>query len=305
LQINYAKGTTLLISRVSQGRQTVAFAVARESNNWFARRLVFKRLPQFIDKSEKVVNCFWRGLREYCQKRQILQLDLNAFNSLPIEVPSLSSIGKTINRQEYIIDLRQFTDYSKTELSRNHRRNIKKAERAGLFYQIRDNFEACKDHSRLMAHSLRRRQNLGQSIHYEPSPEKWFAYVQCKAGFIMQAKHDSDWVSSLLILRSSSQAYYVSGGTCPRGMQLGAAHYLVWMAIQYLSSKGVRILNLGGVSETDTSGLARFKAGFNAKPIELPHRSFIMGSLWRYRIVRAIRMLEYRFRTFGKDHLKS
>jgi hypothetical protein len=165
LQIDSAKGTTLLILRVSQGRQTVAFGVARESNSWVARRLVFTRLPQFIDKSDKVVNCFWQGLREYCQKRQVLQLDLNAFDSSPIEVPNLSSIVKIINRQEYIIDLRQLSDYRKKELSSNHRRNIKKAERAGLSYQIRNNFEACKDHSRLMAHSMHRRKSRGQLVH--------------------------------------------------------------------------------------------------------------------------------------------
>jgi hypothetical protein len=294
LKANSAKGTTLLVLRVSQERQTFAFGVARESNSWFARRLVFQRLPQFIDKSEKVVNCFWRGLLEYCQNRQVLQLDLNAFNSQPIELPNLSSIAKTTNRQEYIIDLRQLPDIRKKGLSSNHRRNIKKAERAGLSYQIRNDFEACKDHARLIAHSMHRRKSRGQLVHCNESQQKWFTYVQCKAGFIMQAKHDNDWVSSLLILRSSRQAYYVSGGTSPRGMQLGAAHYLMWKAIQYLSSKEVSILNLGGVSETDTPGLARYKAGFNAKPIELPHRSYITGSLWRYRIVRAIHRLKLR-----------
>jgi hypothetical protein len=304
LKANSAKGTTLLVLSVSQERQTLAFGVARESNRWFARRIVFQRLPQFIDKSEKVVNCFWRGLQEYCQNRRVLQLDLNAFNSQPIEVPNLSSIAKTTNRQEYIIDLRQLPENRKKGLSSNHRRNIKKAERAGLSYQIRNNFEACKDHSRLMAHSMHRRKSRGQSVHYRGSPQKLFNYVQCKAGFIIQAKHDNDWVSSLLIFRSSHQAYYVSGGTSPRGMQLGAAHYLMWKAIQYLSSKGVSILNLGGVSETDTPGLARFKAGFTAKPIELPHRSYITGSLWRYRVVRALHMLKSRLRTLDKEQLK-
>jgi lipid II:glycine glycyltransferase (peptidoglycan interpeptide bridge formation enzyme) len=234
-----------------------------------------------------------------------LQLDLNAFDSQPIEVPNLSSIVNTTKRQEYIIDLRQLPDFRKKEgLSSNHRRNIKKAERAGLTYHIRNDFEACKDHSRLMSHSMHRRKSRGQSVHYKGSPQKWFTYVQCKAGFIIQAKHDNDWVSSHLIFRSSHQAYYASGGTSPSGMQLGAAHYLMWKAIQYLSSKGVSTLNLGGASETDTPGLARFKAGFNAKPIELPHRSYITGSLWRYRIVRAVHRLKLGLRTLGKDQLK-
>lgn len=292
LQAHSEKGTTLLAFRVIRDRQTVAYGVARESNRWFARRLVFARLPEFDEKSEKVINCFWRGLQDYCQKRRVLQLDLNAFNSSPIEVPNLSPIAKIVQREELILDLKQISEDGKKTLSTNHRRNLKKGERAGLSYQIRNNFEACKDHARMMAHSMHRRQNRGQSFNYKPSPEKWLSYVQCEAGFIMQAKHDSAWVSSLLILQSPRQAYYVSGGTSPQGMQLGAAHFLIWKVIKHLSSKGVSTLNLGGVSETDTPGLARFKAGFGAKPKELPHRSFIIGSPWQYGIVRAIQLLK-------------
>jgi hypothetical protein len=295
MQANSAKSSTLLVFSVSRDGQTVAFGVARESNRWFARRLVFHRLPEFVERSKKVENCFWRGLKEYCQKRRVLQLNLNAFNSFPIEVPNLSPIKKVTKREEFILDLKQISKDGMKMLSSNHRRNIHKGERADLSCHIRKDLEACKDHARMMAFSMQRRQNRGQAISYVPSPEKWFDYVQCEAGFIMQAKHDAAWVSSLLILQSSRQAYYVSGGTSPEGMRLGAAHFLMWNVIKYLSSGGVSILNLGGVSEIDTPGLARFKAGFGADPIDLPHRSFIFGSTWRHRIIRAIQ----RFRKGG------
>jgi hypothetical protein len=291
LQANSVKGSTLLGLRVIRDGQTVAYGVTRESNRWFARRLVFHKLPEFIEKSEKVENCFWKGLRDYCQKRQILQLDLNAFNSSPIEVPSLSPITKITEREEYILDLSQISKDGKKKLSSNHRRNINKGKRAGLSCHIRNDFEACQDHARMMASSMRRRQNRGQSILYKPSPEKWFAYVQCEAGFIMQAKRDTAWLSSLLILQSSRQAYYVSGGTSSQGMQLGASHFLMWKVIKHLSSAGVSTLNLGGVSERDTPGLAGFKAGFGASPIDLPHRSFIVGSPWQYRIIKLLQLL--------------
>ena len=274
------------VFKVSHGNQTLAFGAARESSRLFARRLVLPLLPVFIEKSEKVTNCFWTGLQEYCQKRRVFQLDLNAFNSFPIEVPNVGTMVQITKRKEYILDLRQIKKYGKKGLSSNHRRNITKGERADLSCHMKYDFEACQDHVQMIMHSMRRRQNRGQSVYYEPSAEKSFAYVQCGAGFIMQAKRDNSLVSSLMILKSSRQAYYISGGTSPEGMQIGAAHFLMWKVIKHLSATGVSTLNLGGVSEKDTPGLERFKAGFGSMPIDLPHRSFIMGSPWMYRIIK-------------------
>jgi hypothetical protein len=285
------QGATLLAFKVISENQTVAYGVARESNSWNSKRLAFNVLPIFLTKSKEVSSCFWEGLLDHCHKQGVIQLDLNAFNSSPVEVPNLGAILKFTRRSEFILDLKEIKNHGKKLLSSNHRRNITKGERAGLSYDFRSDLEACKDHAMMMAHSMRRRKSIGQSIHYKPSPQKWHAYIQSKAGFIVQAKRNNTWISSLLILQSSRQAYYVSGGTSPEGMQVGAAHYLMWKVIQHLSSTGVLSLNLGGVSETDTPGLERFKSGFGAKPVELPHRSYIIGSKWRYLCCRAIKIL--------------
>jgi hypothetical protein len=282
------EGKALLVLKVSRAGEIIAFGIAEESDRWFARRLVFPILPYFLEDTRETAACFWSGLQDYCQRRRILQLDFRAFNSSPIVIPSLGPIAKFTARKEFILDLKQISENGKKKLSSNHRRNIRKGERADLSFQIRNNFEACNAHARMMAYSMNRRQKCGQSVFYEASPEKWFAYLQLEVASIMQAIHDDTCVSSLLIFQSPRQAYYVSGGTSPQGMQIGAAHFLMWEVIQHLSNAGVSTLNLGGVAETDTPGLARFKAGFGAEAVELPHRSFIIGSRWKQRAIKAI-----------------
>jgi hypothetical protein len=299
LQAVFSEGTTLLALIVNRAGRMIAFGVARESGRCFARRLVIPTLPYFIENSEEVVDCFWSGLKEYCEKRWILYLDLMAFNSSPIEVPDLSLHANFTARREFILDLAEVLKEDKKKLSSNHRRNIRKAEEAGLSFEIKNSFEACKDHALMLTHSMRR-----HSVRYDTSPEEWFAYIRQGVGFIIQAMLDHTCLSSVLILKTSHQAYYLTGGTSSEGMKVGASHFLMWKVIQYLADAGVSTLNLGGVTENDTPALERFKAGFGAKSVELPHRSFIFGGRWRDKTINTIRLLRYSPRDFLHQFVK-
>jgi hypothetical protein len=74
-------------------------------------------------------------------------------------------------------------------------------------------------------------------------------------------------------------------------MKVGASHFLMWKVINHLADKGATSFSLGGVTQNDSPGLERFKAGFGAKKVDLPHRSFIVCSPWRNRTINGLKLL--------------
>jgi lipid II:glycine glycyltransferase (peptidoglycan interpeptide bridge formation enzyme) len=164
-------------------------------------------------------------------------------------------------------------------LSGNHRRNIAKALSAGLTIEssrAKDDYET---HVLLMQSSTSRRQRRGEDIAMPHYQEFDHALLQGGIGTIYQAKLGSETMASVLVLKSSSSAYYQSAGTLPAGMQIGASPFLIHEVAKRLKKEGYRSFNLGG-ADTDAPGLRRFKKGFGAKEIDLFAADYTMSSRW-------------------------
>jgi len=291
LQALYKPKINLLVFQVLQRDRIIAFGIAREHGHRLARRLGFSTLPLILESDDKVGACFWTGLKTYCKSKKILWLDMNAFNSTPTIVPNLGVLNSFTVRREFILKPEEIKLIGKRALSSNHRRNIGKGKKIGLSFEYSANFKACQDHAKLVRHSMIRRKNRGELVSLNQSPDRFFSLTESGVGYFARALLNNDCVSSALILQTTSQAYFQSGGSSPKGMQVGASHSLIWEVIYYLAGKEVPVFNLGGVTENDSPGLMRFKNGFGGKEIELPHRSFIIGNRWRNHTIKAVYLL--------------
>jgi hypothetical protein len=81
------------------------------------------------------------------------------------------------------------------------------------------------------------------------------------------AGHDS--VAGILLARHGDAATYLIGWNGDDGRRLKANNRLLWQAVVELPRLGVRWLDLGGIDERLTPGIAAFKRGMNGEEYRL------------------------------------
>jgi lipid II:glycine glycyltransferase (peptidoglycan interpeptide bridge formation enzyme) len=230
---------------------------------------------------------FWSGLREFCRHHRITMLQIDTFGSpAGAEIPAFGSHCTRRPRCEFVLDL---AGDLPAMLGSNHKRNVKKAQKAGLVVSRTRSAEAASVHRALMSQSMDRRRSRGESVErIGPSLED-MTLLQSGAGELFQALDGSTVRSSVLVLVAPKGGYYQSAGTSPEGMAVGASHFLIHGIASQLSAVGARVFNLGGADEA--SSLARFKQGFGASPVHLPSASCYVGPSWRRRVTRGMALL--------------
>ena len=75
----------------------------------------------------------------------------------------------------------------------------------------------------------------------------------------MRADIGRDRVAGMMFLIHGESATYQVGWTSEEGREQNAHHLILWHAIEELQSRGVRVLDLGGVNTIRSAGVARFK----------------------------------------------
>ncbi len=231
---------------------------------------------------------FWTGLLNFCRRHRVTELHINTFASRGCLVPPIGRELDRRPRREYHLDLTQPS--VRQGMSSNHQRNIKRAARAGVMVERQREPAGAETHARAISQSMQRREARGEDVSTEASARPFQALVETGSGELYQATLDGQVLSSLLILRATTGAYYHSAGTFPEGMEVGAAHYLVSTVAEDLREEGLVLFNLSGAGPEE-EGLARFKAGFGAQAVELEAASFDLAASWQRALIRARRRL--------------
>jgi hypothetical protein len=226
---------------------------------------------------------FWIGLRDLVRDERVTALQLDSFASEPkVEIPSFGGACATRDRLEFILDL---TEDPGSLLRSNHKRNARKAAKAGMEIRRTRSTEHVSDHQALRSWSMDRRRSRGERIREVNASSSIRALVGAGAGTLFQARLRDETLSSVLVLHSPRSGYYHSAGTSREGMSIGASHWLLLQIAMALRDEGAATFNLGGAPED--SGLARFKTGFGASPRSLAAASCDVGPAWR-RVVTAL-----------------
>jgi len=218
----------------------------------------------------------WTTIRKFCVDTGVTRLRIQSLGSSNKGIPCLGRTISHFTRREFLLDIP-----SKPEpiaLSSNHRRNLRRAERAGIVVDATSDPAASETHVSLIDSSMTRRQEKGENATTGTDSASFRCLVETGAGLIFQARNGEEAVhSSMLVLLSERGAYYHSAGTSPEGMQNGTSQLLVTRVAEHLRERGIHMFNLGGAS-ADQEGLARFKIGFGAYPVELETASYDVAS---------------------------
>jgi hypothetical protein len=93
---------------------------------------------------------------------------------------------------------------------------------------------------------------------------------------VLRAVHAREPVAGIALAIHGSSATYLVGWNGTAGRKLKANQYLLWQAIIHLQRSGLRWLDLGGISEEQTPGIADFKLGLGGERYEL------IGEYWKW-----------------------
>jgi len=214
---------------------------------------------------------FWQGVWQFCLDSGVWNLQVDTYAAPEGKIPSLPGETSRRERLEYVLDLGKKN--LRADVSSNHRRNIARAEKAGLTIRRTHDLADCSKHVSLMTASLERRARRDEQVGLDDHSALAFALLTSGAGELFLALDGDEALSSLLVLRSRSGAYYQSAGTSPRGMEVGASPFLICSVAGLLRQQGLQSFNLGGASPEST-GLRRFKEGFGAREVKLEAASF-------------------------------
>jgi len=232
---------------------------------------------------------FWSGLTAFCREHRVTMLALDTFGSPSgVEIPSIGSRCTRRDRQEFVVDL---SVDPTAQLGSNHKRNVKKAQKAGVQMRRTRSVDALAAHHALMSSSLDRRRSRGESVSHDAASEDHRAFLETGVGELFQALAGETVLSSVLVLRAATSGYYQSAGTSPDGMSVGASHFLIHAIAQALKAEGASTFNLGGADEG--SSLARFKEGFGARRIALPSAQCYVGPRWRRMATRGVELVRH------------
>lgn len=221
------------------------------------------------------VDEFWAGVWSLCRREGVSRLTVQTFGSRPaVVMPVHSEHLWRRDRCEYLLSLDGFP--GRQALSSNHRRNVNRAERASITFAESNDSASCAVHASLMGLSMQRRRLRGESVGRGDGGGPARRLLASGAASLFQAVQNDTVMSSILVLRARSGAYYHSAGTSPEGMKAGASHLLVLRLAEHLRNQGLAVFNLGGA---DGDGLARFKSGFGAEPIALKSAAYDTGHI--------------------------
>ena len=243
---------------------------------------------------------FWTELVNLCARMRVSNLSLQSFGSACPTMPCLPGETDRRSRVEHILILQGRNIGS--AISSNHRRNIQKAEKAGVRVERSSTRESCREHVLLQDASMERRLNRGEQVEADAQMHTPLALVQYGAGEFFRAVRAGQALSSILVLRAPSGAYYHSAGTSREGMAIGASHLLIREVAEILRVEGMQQFNLGG-ADPSSSGLARFKMGFGTQAISLEAAQFCFSGRLQ-RSVTALVNLTRRFVHIAASHGK-
>ena len=160
-----------------------------------------------------------------------------------------------------------------SEVAESHRRNIEKGSQAQPeLIEMKDPQAVAEMQSRFPA-ALRKNSRL--ALHPQRGPI--LASVLAPGGALrwLTARVNGQPVATTVWLTYKTTAAYVDGASIRDENATGVSHYLFATLLTRLHQEGVRFFDLGAGPRGETSeGLARFKEGWGAKPVERMERRY-------------------------------
>ena len=206
---------------------------------------------------------------EYCDRRGLL------LSILPRPNPAFATVEHTLleelgfaRRREfqdpnrYLVDVSLAEDEQRASLGQSWRRNLKKAQSAGLEISMGIDDKKIDQFAHLHARMVDRKNAAhGDALHVLPKLLRE-APAALQPKFVI-ASADEEPVAGAVIALHGDTAYYVYGATNSKALPLRAGYALQWWIVRNLAEGSARWYDLGG--SVGDSGLCQFKSGLVGK----------------------------------------
>lgn len=155
------------------------------------------------------------------------------------------------------------------------RRNIQKAETAGVAVEVATGPEAVREFYHLNCHTRR-------SHGLPPQPATFFRALQAHVlqgglGAVVLGRYERRTVAAAVFLHFNGQAVYKYGASDRRFQRLRANNLVMWAGIRWALQKGARQLHLGR-TDLDHDGLRQFKQGWGTEEAEIAYARFDLAT---------------------------
>jgi len=232
-------------------------------------------------------------LRRFVSRRHVSEFWIESVGPSRARIPELPRETMRYADQEmFLVDLTRDDPFG--AFASNHRRNVRKAAKAGVELLRLSPDEACAIHLDLIRRSVSRRLERGERSWKSTNLERIRTLLGTGHGALFQAGSDGRVLSSKLVLTFGDCAFYETGGSSPDGMAVGASQFLMSSIIDDLVGRDFKTLNLGVVPDDD-AGLRRFKAGFGASVVRVDRAYASVGNVW----TKAVNASAYLVRAFA------
>jgi len=153
----------------------------------------------------------------------------------------------------------------------NIRRNIRKAEKAGVSVTFEHSLEAVAAYYRL---------HCGTRRHHGLPPQPWSFFrkfyehvIATGKGFVALAKYQHHWIAGAVYVFYRDQAIYKYGASDRGAQHLRPNNLVMWEAIQWCCRNGFRTFSFGR-TEPENSGLLQFKRGWGTHEEKLAYYEY-------------------------------
>ncbi len=187
-----------------------------------------------------------------------------------------------------------------SSFSAHHRRNIRKAQKAGVSYRLLQVEEEVTCLLDIFAKMYRQRRQLMPTTSFMPHPLRLLSRDQPHAhGFVVGSFWKNRLVGGIALVRCGHTAFYLMGASDPAVRHVPVLHGAFYFAMQQARLLGMRQFDLGGFDPTahpdsQVGCINRFKQGFCAQSITfLPQLIFDLNKPISWLIEAALALRSY------------
>jgi hypothetical protein len=175
---------------------------------------------------------------------------------------------------QHILDLSVSVEQLFKDLSDSTRRNIRKAIKSKVSFEINNTPSALDDFYTLNCYTRRRHGLPPQPLNFF---RKLYDFVLTKnKGFICISKHNGKSIATALFLLIGQKALFKYGASLFQYQNFRPNNLLMWESIKYIKNQGFNELNFGR-TELENIGLRRFKLGWGSEEKILNYYRFELG----------------------------
>lgn len=220
-----------------------------------------------------IANCKDSGIRQklleesvrYCEDNNIIFsfIRLNPYFEAQPDLFTRAGFEVELNNHQVYVDLERSEEQIMKTYKSNVRRNIKRAERENLYFEIMDTDD---ESMRRFQDIYKRAMDILEARRFLYFNKSYFEKLSdCKCSRLAVVKDaDGQIVAGCILLVLGDIVYYHLGCFDREYSQKRPMNYLMHSAIMWGKWKGYKIYHIGGGSE----GLMQFKTGFSETRID-------------------------------------